>query len=207
MAGKNNETAEQKLLKMIETSSGSGAVSSKAQQDVKQKQNLLIMIRCVNGLLVLLIVLGIALIFGQFRAGNEMVKRAVAFTEPKIAAPKISGLLAKNNSKNLDVYISNIHKRNFFYPYEKPHATGSAEVSANRDIARATKSLRLVGVSWLDSVDSASVMIEDTEKNQTYFLMKGEKIGDIFVKTIYADSVELGYQNEEIVIKYDTPKP
>ena len=73
----------------------------------------------------------------------------------------------------------------------------------NRKIVLLTKTFKLVGIAWLDTIDSASVMIEDTDKNVTYFLKQGEKIGDIIVKTIYADGAVLGYENEEMILKYD----
>ena len=105
-------------------------------------------------------------------------------------------------------YASEVKRRNIFQPYEEKTTTGVVTTGISKDspIVRKTKNLRLVGISWLDTVESASAMIEDTEKNMTYFLKKGEKMGDIIVKTIYADSVALGYENEEIIIKYDKSK-
>ena len=92
-----------------------------------------------------------------------------------------------------------------FVAVEKSTVNVSKE---NRRVAQETKNLRLVGISWLDTVETASVMIEDTEKEVTYFLKEGEKIGnsDIVIKTIYAESTKLGYEDEEIIITYDETK-
>ncbi|MBF0484768.1 MAG: hypothetical protein HQL25_08710 [Candidatus Omnitrophica bacterium] len=209
MAGKKNETAEQKLLKMIEASAGPGAVSSnKVQENAKRKQNILTVIRGVNLFLFVAIILGVCFIIYQIKTGSDMANKAIVFTEPSVIPSKTAATISSKSdaSKDLEIYMANIRKRNFFYPYEKPKASGPGENLQSTDVSNLTKKLRLVGVSWLDSAESASVMLEDTDKNQTYFLMKNEKIGDIFVKTIYADSVLLGYKNEEIVIRYDTPK-
>ena len=51
-----------------------------------------------------------------------------------------------------------------------------------------TKDLKLVGISWLDSAESASAMIENTQSGVTYFLKSGEQINSVTVKQIFADS-------------------
>jgi len=50
MVAKQKETAEQKLLKMIEASSGEGAVTTKTHQKVAKKQDALTLVRTSNKL-------------------------------------------------------------------------------------------------------------------------------------------------------------
>ena len=102
----------------------------------------------------------------------------------------------------ISYYLNNVEKRNLLQPMEQK-AIASVISSENTEISRKIANWKLVGIAWLDTVESASVMIEDTSANVTHFLKKGEKLGDILVKTIYADRAVLGYENEEIEIRYD----
>jgi hypothetical protein len=106
-------------------------------------------------------------------------------------------------TKRLSTYLASVGERNVFQPFEEVTAAGVVVANKNRAINQIAEKYRLVGISWLDNVASASVMLEDKESKVTYFLQKGEKVGDLIVRTIYADSVALGYQDEEIIIRYD----
>jgi len=44
-------------------------------------------------------------------------------------------------------------------------------------------------------------MIEDTQKNETYFLRQGEQLEGVTVKTIYTDRAVFSHENEEMTIK------
>ncbi|VAX34888.1 hypothetical protein MNBD_UNCLBAC01-1527 [hydrothermal vent metagenome] len=199
------ETAEQQLLKMLEASAGPAAVAPKVEKKAKGKQSVLSLIRIGNKVLIAVIV-GVAFfLVGEVLAGMSLVGKNVRFS---VNSSSVRGAKGSENFlpmiEGLSFYLSGVKRRNLFQPYDEERKKIAVDVSGeNRRIAQATSHLRLVGVSWLDTVATASVMLEDIDKKETYFLQKGEKIGDIFVKTIYADSVELGYENEEILIKYD----
>ena len=60
---------------------------------------------------------------------------------------------------------------------------------------------KLVGIAWLDLPETASVMIEDTQKNETFFLKQGEQLEGVTVKTIYTDRAVFSHENEETTIK------
>ena len=205
MVVKNKETAEQKLLKMIETSSDATATSSKQEQKIVKKQNVLTIIKTCNR--VLLAGIGVILLLSVYEvaAGSNLLNKSVNLpTKQKIAKHvKTDAGVRMPQIQKLSFYLAAVDRRNIFQPYEEKAAKNVDASGKNSRIARETQKLRLVGVSWLDKIDTASVMIEDTEKNMTYFLKKGEKIGNIYVKTIYADSAVLGYENEEIIIRYD----
>lgn len=206
------ETAEQKLLKMIEASSAKKAAPQQGQKSkkaIKKSVTLAAILNYANIVLIIAVIAAVLFLVSVLSIGLKLVKGQAQFTVPSNMNKRqfnVEELMPK--MENINYYLSGVLKRNIFFPHEEV-STPANIVAKNLDseIIKKTKSLRLVGVSWLDKVETASVMIEDAERKQTYFLRKGDKIGgDIFVKTIYADSAVLGYQNEEIIIKYDKPQ-
>ncbi len=198
------ETAEQKLLKMIEASAGPGASGVKVEKKPEKKFNIISFIKIGNKVLMGGVILAGVLLVNEVRSGMMLLGREARFSGIRRIVNQPEGTEKFFPViEGLSFYLSGVKRRNIFQPFEAA-IKNVVEVSAkNRRIAQKTANLHLVGVSWLDSVETASVMIEDTEKKITYFLQQGEKIEDIIVKTIYADSVELGYENEEIIIQYD----
>ncbi len=207
IAAAKKETAEQKLLKMIE-SSAEGKESVKTQQKVVHKQNTLQLVRLINKVLLVGIVLAAGFFVNEINNGMAFLNQPVSFmsTSTSVTHPlNVTNQIPVNQS--LSTYLALMQTRNLFQPYTKPEGSNVVEAApSDRKIVQKTAGLKLVGVSWSNSVSSASVMLEDTQNNVTHFLQKGEKIGDIEVKTIYADSVKLGYENEEITIRYDNTK-
>ena len=197
------ETAEQKLLKMIEASSG--GVPSAEKANAAKKQSLISFVKNVNRILIVVFIAAVILVLNELVRGQNFLSK----TENIQTDQKMIRSVANNDDMipavpRLEYYLDEAKKRNIFQPFKEGEIKNAAEVSEkNKRLADLTKNLKLVGISWFDTVDSASVMLEDVDKKTTYFLMKGDKIGDINVKTIYADSVKLGHDNEEIIIRYD----
>jgi hypothetical protein len=197
------ETAEQKLLKMIESSGGKSP--SPVQNKTSAKQSVIGFIKAANKVLVIVVFVAFVFVVNEVFKGKQLLSKS-----DNIAADRNSTKVSSGSAPsmpvvpNVEYYLAMSKKRNIFLPYEPSSVKNVVEVSSgNTRIAQMTQNLRLVGVSWFDTVESASVMIEDVDKKETYFLMRGDKIGDINIKNIYADSVKLGYDNEEIIIRYD----
>lgn len=202
------QTAEQKLLKMIE-SAGAAEVKTKTEQRVLKKQSLLTTLKSVNKILSLGVLLAAAYLVFEIFHGLQVLNQDISFSADVKASKKVFGVeTAVPEFPKASFYLSSVSRRNIFQPIDTERTKTVVSSDKNSKLARLTQNLKLVGVSWLDSVDSASVMIEDMDKKETHFLQKGEKIGDtdIIVKTIYADSAVLGYGNEEITIRYDKPQ-
>ncbi|MCM8801677.1 MAG: hypothetical protein NC912_06765 [Candidatus Omnitrophica bacterium] len=65
-------------------------------------------------------------------------------------------------------------------------------------IVEVTQHLKLVGISWSADPDA---MIEDTKINKTFFLKRGQMLGEIKVQAIFRDRVILSYEGEEIELR------
>ncbi len=68
-------------------------------------------------------------------------------------------------------------------------------------MAQLMSKYKLVGIAWLDLPETASIMIEDTQKKETFFLKQGEQLEGVTVKTIYTDRAVFSHENEETTIK------
>ncbi len=225
------ETAEQKLLKLIESPSPSESAKAPGQkvaQEIAQAVH-------SHGFLGLAIppavrsLLGLAKTFSgspfQFSFGlreiNKLLLVAIAvifvfllldvLNGTKSLQKKIDLAVDSNTAKissniilpvkNLSDYLALVEERNIFQPFEKKVVKEKSLVeSPTQKIAAMTEKLKLVGISWVDSPETASVMIEDVENGITYFVHQGEKVKELTVKTIYTDQVILTYEGEEITI-------
>ncbi len=229
------ETAEQKLLKIIESAETPKAPTQPAptqssEQVVQQVaaavkggglpfismpaffQNLLGLVKgrasadktaVAFGLrefnrLLLGAILVFTIVFAKsFMSGMEFSQKEINLAVKTKISKVPDNLIPKTNG--LPDYLMSITRRNIFLPFEKKEIEEAAVATEPiRRIIERTKDLKLVGISWLDTPESASALIENTISGVTYFLRVGEKINNVTVKKIYADAVILRFEEEEI---------
>ncbi len=105
------------------------------------------------------------------------------------ALSKVTSLL-----KESAVYLSSVQQRDIFKMGAKPVEEEAVPTGKIIDLCSV---LRVVGISWSDDPDA---MVEDTKVNRTYFIKKGDSVGELMVKEIQKDRVvmTLGDQQMEI---------
>ena len=225
------ETAEQKLLKLIENPSPADAAKMPGQEAAKEISQAVhsrgflglaippavsslfgfaktspgspfqfsFGLREVNKLLLAAIAVILVFLLWDFLNGMKSLQKKIDLAVDSNPAKISSNILLP--VKNLNEYLDLAQERSLFQPFEKKAAPEKPSLDApSQKIVAMTEKLRLVGVSWVDSAQSASAMIEDTESGVTYFVHQGEKIKNLTVKTIYANQVVLTFDGEEIGI-------
>ena len=98
--------------------------------------------------------------------------------------------------KPFSYYLESFKKRDIFRMGQKSSLDNTGAISSKA--VEASQSLRLVGISWSDQPD---VMIEDTKAAKTYFVKKGQMVGDFRVEAVYKDKVVLRYGAESIDLR------
>jgi len=146
----------------------------------------------------------VLVVFGlDFTRGLNMSRQEVSFEQDYQPVSDQESFLP--SIRDLAEYISVVSYRNIFQPYERKVVKAQEEVPEEmrgyERIVEQTKDLKLVGISWLDTPESASAMIENTTTGITQFLRAGEKIKNITIKAIYADSVTLSYEGQEMEMR------
>ena len=106
-----------------------------------------------------------------------------------------AGMMISND--RLLEYETRIGHSSFFGYRPKPEADQAVSfIKSNiRDL---TKDLRLKGVVILSDPEA---ILEDASSQKSFFVKKGDSVGELIVRTISNDSLTLGYQNEETTLR------
>jgi hypothetical protein len=190
------ESAEEKLLKMMQKSTPSVAGKPSAPSSFKKKFKFSFSIGTLNALLFLGIVICFMALCYEVNSGNSLLKKSVQFPSEAKADESLSDI-ALPSTPSADYYLQKINERNIFKPYV-PKTAKKVEIQG---LAQRMSKYKLVGIAWLDLPTSASIMIENTQKHETFFLKQGEQLEGVTVKTIYTDRAVFSHENEETTIK------
>ncbi len=190
------ETAEEKLLKMMQKSAPSGAAKSPSLASPAKPFKFTFTVGTLNALLFLAIFLCLGALILEWRSGVSLLNEAVTFP-PDSRMPMALSDKALPTAPGLDYYLRKINERNIFRPYV-PKAVKKAAIQG---LMQLMSKYKLVGVAWLDMPETATIMIEDTRKHETFFLKQGEQLEGVTVKAIYTDRAVFSHENEETTIK------
>ena len=103
--------------------------------------------------------------------------------------------------KAASYYLEKVRQRDIFQLGPKKTEDSkeeAAEIGPSGEILEATQHLRLVGISWSNDPDA---MLEDTKALKTFFVKRGQMLGDVRVQAIFKDKVVLSYRGEETELR------
>jgi hypothetical protein len=190
------ESAEEKLLKMMQKSAPSVGGKSPSSLSPKKKFSLSFSVGTLNTLLFLGIIGCIIALVLEMRSGFSLLNQAVEFPQESKTGVSLSDI-ALPSTPDVNYYLQKINERNIFRPY----VPKVAKKAAIQGLVQLMSRYKLVGIAWLDLPETASIMIEDTRKHETFFLKAGEQLEGVTVKTIYTDRAVFSHENEETTIK------
>jgi len=191
-----NESAEEKLLKMMKRSASSVAVKPSQPAALKNKFKFSFNINVLNIFLFIGIVICALGLVLELCSGSSLLKSPVRFPREAKTDASISGA-SLPSVPSADYYLQKINERNIFKPYVAKVSKSAAAEGLSQQMSK----YKLVGIAWLDLPESASVMVKDSLKNKIFFLKAGEELDGITVKTIYTDRAVFSRDNEETTIK------
>jgi len=183
------------LLQILSLFKGSGKPQSFGLRQV----NTLFLV----GVLAFALILAVDLTRGMNKSKVEI---QAALKEVRSGKAGLHGAMWEPPIAEFNEYAQIFSSRSLFQPYDRKAIEAAAakvveEKSPLEKISDQTRDLKLVGISWLDTPESASAMIENTASGTTYFLGIGDRIQNLTVKKIYADSIVIGLDNEEMEMR------
>ncbi len=137
-----------------------------------------------------------------FLNGFQELKRESSVAMAKVFSQSTDKIIPAVDS--LSVYLRQMGRRNIFQPFERKVAeSSSGQVASVQRLSGFAQKLKLLGISWTNSPETALAMLENKDNKMAYFVRRGEKVEHYTVRSIYADRVVLTNQDEEITIKYE----
>ena len=226
MPENNSPTPERDLLRIIEEQGGGGQVAARGSMRrglslfslgaLKGRLSFLSIrlgqvfsggVKLEIGLInkLLLILAFVMTVFVSFDFVNSMLGLNDQVSEAFKLEKHVPRFAPRDASplKSPSFYLEKARKRDIFKmvsqaKQEEEVQQEEAQKTSKKTVLAMTENLRLVGISWSDDPD---VMIEDTKVNKTYFLKRGDSIGEVNVSAILKDRVMLSYQGEEVELK------
>ena len=102
-------------------------------------------------------------------------------------------------TKALTYYLEKVRARDIFNMAGKGAVHPESAVKRpSEGIKEVTEHLKLVGISWSNDPDA---MIEDNKALKTFFVKRGQMIGEVKLQAIFKDKVVLSYNGEEIELR------
>lgn len=156
----------------------------------------------INVALSVVVVLLLVLLIRQALVILPQSRRPLALATPPPTPIQAAG--TKSAEGLLERILARAQQRNIFEPYEETVVEETVEstttASSSQKIAEKVQDLKLVGISWLDTTDSVTAMIEDQKTLVTHFVREGETIKDVRVEKIYTDRIVVSYDGETMTL-------
>lgn len=157
-------------------------------------------VKAVNDILAFIIFILAAYFISNFFISAIRLKKIPDYLKLEAQNDKTESADAYETSglgKAASYYLEKVRQRDIFKMGPKATPEDSVKAPSSK-IVEATQHLKLVGISWSNDPDA---MIEDTKAMRTFFIKRGQMMGEIKVQAIFKDKVVLSYGGEEIELK------
>lgn len=137
-------------------------------------------------------------VIGDTFASTVQMRQSPALAIRPQAASVSAAPPAASPVQEAAYYLQKVSSRDIFKE-ESSAPAPAKKTAAPAEPPAVTKNLSLVGISWSSNPD---VIIEDKELKRTYFVKRGQAVGDgVKVEAIYKDRVVLSYEGTEFELR------
>jgi hypothetical protein len=145
--------------------------------------------------LLFLCVAALAVRFSMIVDGSLKKMRSMDF---RITSNSSGEYRDKTVLKKIEYYLDQVKKRDIFKMGMAAKQENTIDAGPSSKAVEATQNLKLVGISWSDDPDA---MVEDIKAMKTFFVKKGQLIGEVKVENVTKDKIVLRFGQELIELR------